>query len=667
MTIKEAAEQIKKDWQRILPQLLPPAKIKVNGQNSFICPFCGHGTHGDGLTYNPDSKNYGLHCFGSCQFTGSDIDLYMQMQGIQNTTEGFIQAVKELAALDGLIIDNYGSDNAARETRPQTAPQAAPQMAEENTKPQPGHYKAFIEECAANVAGAAAYLEGRGLTTDSIKNSNLGYNKAQKFYDKETGQYIEAEAVIFPYNGDYSYYAARSLNGKLFYKPNKKEAGSEPLYNIQALYAGDPCFICEGIIDAISIIQAGGSAAACNGTGSDKFIAQVQEQRPTSPIILCFDNDTANEQGHRPGQEAQKKCAAALQAMGIPYTEAMFSLDKYNGPQKDANDLLNTNAEQLREDIKANISAALPVTKIGQFLADIYTEKYKPVSTGIKSLDKLLHGGFIPQTLILLGAEPGAGKTALASMIFENMAKAGQPGLYFNLEMSESQLIARSISRIAYTNNNWPIDALDVLQGYRQEEMTRGVVQQAAGIYEKEIEGRLQYVDTEKTGAGVTEILKYMYSEADRALAAGKPVPNVCLDYLQIMTGEGREDPTEIIKRAIAGLKGYAKKYNAIVLAIMAQSRRANESKQATMTAGRDTSAIEYTSDLQIQLLRENEEDNNEITLHITKSRFTQTNMHEGIKFNFRGGQSLFEEAGEWTQGSISPFDNDGQEKRHRY
>ena len=86
MTREDARQEIRSEWRRIIPTMTGEAKQKVNGKPSYICPLCGHGTHGDGLCSNPRSTDgNGLHCFG-CGFSGDIIDLYQQTTGADYNT-----------------------------------------------------------------------------------------------------------------------------------------------------------------------------------------------------------------------------------------------------------------------------------------------------------------------------------------------------------------------------------------------------------------------------------------------------------------------------------------------------------------------------------------------------------------------------------------------------
>lgn len=83
-----------------------------------------------------------------------------------------------------------------------------------------------------------------------------------------------------------------------------------------------------------------------------------------------------------------------------------------------------------------------------EFLATL--EKRKSGSllkTGLRNLDGFL-AGFEPGQLILIGARPGSGKTALAGTICMNLAMAGKKALIFSLEMKKGELAGRFVARL---------------------------------------------------------------------------------------------------------------------------------------------------------------------------------------------------------------------------
>jgi DNA repair protein RadA/Sms len=74
--------------------------------------------------------------------------------------------------------------------------------------------------------------------------------------------------------------------------------------------------------------------------------------------------------------------------------------------------------------------------------ADIDIEQHARLTTGIDEFDRVLGGGVVPGSLVLLGGEPGIGKSTLLLQAAANMARSG-PVLYSSGEESEHQIKSR--------------------------------------------------------------------------------------------------------------------------------------------------------------------------------------------------------------------------------
>ncbi len=56
------------------------------------------------------------------------------------------------------------------------------------------------------------------------------------------------------------------------------------------------------------------------------------------------------------------------------------------------------------------------------------------VATGIAGLDSMLHGGFMPESIVLVQGAPGTGKTTLAFHFLSEGARCGEAGLFVSFE-----------------------------------------------------------------------------------------------------------------------------------------------------------------------------------------------------------------------------------------
>ncbi|MFA7308533.1 MAG: DNA repair protein RadA [Patescibacteria group bacterium] len=85
-------------------------------------------------------------------------------------------------------------------------------------------------------------------------------------------------------------------------------------------------------------------------------------------------------------------------------------------------------------------------TSVPQSLASINTEKVARIKTGIGELDSVLGGGIVPGSLVLLGGDPGIGKSTLLLQAVAGIAKANPEKelLYVSGEESAQQIKLRA-------------------------------------------------------------------------------------------------------------------------------------------------------------------------------------------------------------------------------
>src|SRR5438270_3668895 len=77
-------------------------------------------------------------------------------------------------------------------------------------------------------------------------------------------------------------------------------------------------------------------------------------------------------------------------------------------------------------------------------LSEVGAAPVKRMSTGIGELDRVLGGGLVPGSLVLLGGSPGIGKSTLTNMALGHLAQAGERTLYVSGEESAEQVRLRA-------------------------------------------------------------------------------------------------------------------------------------------------------------------------------------------------------------------------------
>jgi DNA repair protein RadA/Sms len=92
---------------------------------------------------------------------------------------------------------------------------------------------------------------------------------------------------------------------------------------------------------------------------------------------------------------------------------------------------------------KARASSSAPSGK-PVLLRDVVALETARYATGIGELDRVLGGGIVPGSLILLGGSPGIGKSTLTGMAMANLQASGVETLYVSGEESASQVRLRA-------------------------------------------------------------------------------------------------------------------------------------------------------------------------------------------------------------------------------
>lgn len=590
--------------------------LERSKNNMYCCPYpdcnSGHGANGTGaVKYYPNTNTWTCHACGR----GHDvIDAYMQANGCDHNT-----ALSYLAARAGIEIDSRPT--AAQDfaqtpvERPTSAENANKDKASASTAKQPQNannspadYTQYYAACLERITDPAAvsYLEARGITTYTAAACGIGYDPAADPAGAPGAMGNEYKAhpaprIIIPCSK--SHYVARSIDPntppafKAMNPNTAKGGGKVALFNTAALYAGaDVVFITEGAFDALSFLEAGQQAIALNSKGNGKLLVeQLKARGTTSAFIICHDNDddpkTAADTMQRAEELQQDLTALDLQA--IVYNVA--------GQAHDANDMLQADPETFKQNIAAAIQELqTPHDELTAFLEKIQTEAYRPNRTGLNFFDDLTGGGIVNQSLLLLMAAPGAGKTTLAQQLAEAIAKDKRPVLYFNFEMSTEQMLAKAISAKAY---KYGVDktALQILQGYKWTDDDRRNIEAAIEDYRQNNYPYIRYNPPGTTNE-INGLLKYLDRTGAAAVERGQQAPAAIVDYLHLITSSDKLDAQELIKQTVKGLKQYAVKYNTFVIGISATNRDSNKHGRITLESGRDSSNIEYTGDYVISL-----------------------------------------------------------------
>ena len=102
----------------------------------------------------------------------------------------------------------------------------------------------------------------------------------------------------------------------------------------------------------------------------------------------------------------------------------------------------NTLAEESKAPAKGARQGGRAVKPVR--LAEVQAPRHARLHTGIGELDRILGGGLVPGSLVLIGGSPGIGKSTLTSMALGNLQGAGRRTLYVSGEESAAQIRLRA-------------------------------------------------------------------------------------------------------------------------------------------------------------------------------------------------------------------------------
>jgi DNA repair protein RadA/Sms len=86
-----------------------------------------------------------------------------------------------------------------------------------------------------------------------------------------------------------------------------------------------------------------------------------------------------------------------------------------------------------------SVAPAVPIP-----LGEVAAAEQARLRTGIGELDRVLGGGIVPGSLVLIGGAPGIGKSTLTTMALANMTEGGLRTLYVSAEESAAQIRLRA-------------------------------------------------------------------------------------------------------------------------------------------------------------------------------------------------------------------------------
>lgn len=141
-------------------------------------------------------------------------------------------------------------------------------------------------------------------------------------------------------------------------------------------------------------------------------------------------------------------------------SECGFETPKWGGKCPNCGEWNTLNEETVTVAPKSNVQASVSVKLTAEKLGDISVDREFRYSTGIKELDRVLGGGLVKGSVVLLSGDPGIGKSTLLMQMCDKMSD--RRILYVSGEESSGQLKIRAKRLNVSTENLTVMTETDV-------------------------------------------------------------------------------------------------------------------------------------------------------------------------------------------------------------
>ena len=368
-------------------------------------------------------------------------------------------------------------------------------------------------------------------------------------------------------------------------------------------------FVTEGEIDALSVWECGKNAISLGTASVARQFMEYARYNKDKKYILSLDNDDA-------GKTAQEDIVKELTKNHIIYIEHNIS-----GNFKDINERFVADRKGFETELMKAYDIALNKTiptsfdclsvraRNRDFWEQLRQAPESPIDTGFPLLNNAIDGGLYSEQLVFIGALSSLGKTTFVLQLMDYIART-RPCLMFSYEMSYKELTAKSLSRysmeIAVRDNiGFEKNALtmrQILTYYMHDTHAKAKIDllKQANIEYLQHTGDNKYViecEGDKTALDISNEVKKFIAE----VKPDKP-PVIFIDYMQIMTPlDARMTDKQNIDQSVKVLKQLARETKSTIIAISSLNRD-NYNKEISMTAFKESGAIEYSSDILIGL-----------------------------------------------------------------
>lgn len=387
------------------------------------------------------------------------------------------------------------------------------------------------------------------------------------------------------------------------------------LYHLPAILKADQVWIVEGEKDAENLIALG-FVATTNVGGAGKWLESYSESLAEKEIVICGDND-------KPGQEHVKlvfdsvsKVAKNVRVLTVPL------------PSKDVSDFIasvpnpKTRLMEMVQDRHPHVRGyVMPCYTVAE-LEGFYQRYIASLRQQQLNLADWLPGfrqairALCPGELIVIAGPTGVGKTC----ILQNIARSAKhlPTVFFEAELARELFFERSLQV------SQKVEGQVIEDGYTTGELL------GRAVLEKMWPNFLACCSGGLTVAKIEEHVRHA------ELKLGQPARLVIVDYLQLLSGEGKSR-YERYSNIAEGLRRMAVETGTIVIVTSQVGRPANHDEvdsEVSLFDAKESGSIENSASLFLGCWRDSKDPN---TLKIRVNKCTKGKVGFEISCNFHG------------------------------
>ena len=270
-------------------------------------------------------------------------------------------------------------------------------------------------------------------------------------------------------------------------------------------------------------------------------------------------------------------------------------------------------------------------------LEALYEGRIDPgMPTGLKSLDKMLGGGFKPGKQIIIAARPSVGKSSFAEQLCLNVAGAGFGAAFLSQEMGCSELTERAVANLGRIK-------LDNLQTGKLEEFEWTRLTDAM----ESIKNLPLYFDDQPS------LSLFDIQSKARALKRKYDIKLLVIDYIQLCAGAKDSSRHHQIEELSRGLKGLAKQLDITIITLSQLNREVEKrtSGRPVLSDLKESGSIEEDADI-VMLLSRNPQNNQIINCEVPKNRQGKVGS---LSMSFDGALQKWEETSGFVGFSAPP------------